>query len=113
MLTKALDYLTEQLEAEPVDETLLTFEGEFPAMAIYRGQQTVARVPGGETGGDPNRGVALEEMLLLWLTNINPAYSPYRELFDDSTLVEETEYKQIIDGLRAVLCRRARLRRRR
>jgi len=100
VLTKALDYLTTQLEAEPVDETLLTFEGEFPAMAVYRGQQTVEEFLAAETGGDPNRGVALEEMLLLWLTNINPAYSPYRELYDDSTLVEETEYRQIIDGLR-------------
>ncbi len=100
VLTRALDYLAEQLDAEPVDETLVTFEGEFPAMPVYRGQQTVAEFLAGETGGDPNRGVALEEMLLLWLTNINPAYSPYRELYDDSTLVEETEYKQIIDELR-------------
>lgn len=100
VLTRALDYLNEQLEAEPVDETLVTFEGEFPAMPIYRGQQTVDEFLAGETGGDPNRGVALEEMLLLWLTNINPAYSPYRELYDDSTLVADTEYKQIIDQLR-------------
>jgi glycosidase len=100
VLTRALDYLTEQIEEQPVEETLVTFEDEFPAMSVYRGQQTVAEFLAGETGGDPNRGVALEEMLLLWLTNINPAYSQYRELYDDSTLVEETEYKQIIDGLR-------------
>jgi glycosidase len=100
VLTRALDYLAEQLEAEPVDETLVTFGDEFPAMAVYRGQQTVEQFLAAETGGDPNRGVALEEMLLLWLTNINPAYSPYRELYDDSMLVEETEYRQIIEELR-------------
>jgi hypothetical protein len=47
-------------------------------MPIYRGEQTVEEFLAAQTGGDPNRGVALEEMLLLWLTNINPAYSPYR-----------------------------------
>ena len=96
----ALAYLSETLEAQPVDQTLTTFEGEFPAMPVYRGEETVEAYLTGETGGDPNRHIALEEMLLLWLSNINPAYSPYRELFDDSTLVEDTEYKQMIDGLR-------------
>ena len=96
----ALTYLSETLEAQPVDQTLTTFEGEFPAMPVYRGEETVEAYLTGETGGDPNRHIALEEMLLLWLSNINPAYSPYRELFDDSTLVEDTEYKEMIDGLR-------------
>ncbi|HNS01564.1 MAG TPA: alpha-amylase family glycosyl hydrolase [Anaerolineae bacterium] len=100
VLTRALDYLNEQIDQAPVDETLQTFEGEFPAMPIYRGQITVEQFLAGETGNDPNRGIALEEMLLLWLTNINPAYSPYRELYDDSTLVEESEYRQIIDELK-------------
>ncbi len=100
VLTRALDHLTTQLDEQPVEKTLLTFEGEFPAMPIYRGEQTVEEFLAAQTGGDPNRGVALEEMLLLWLTNINPAYSPYRELYDDSTLVEETEYRPIIDQLK-------------
>jgi glycosidase len=99
VLVKALDYLNAQIEEQPVEETLATFEDEFPAMPIYRGQQTVDEFLAAETGGDSNRGVALEEMLLLWLTNINPAYSPYRELYDDATLTEQTEYGQIIEQL--------------
>jgi glycosidase len=99
LLTRALDHLSAQMEEQPVDETLATFEDEFPAMSIYRGQQTVDEFLAAETGGDSNRGVALEEMLLLWLTNINPAYSPYRELYDDATLTEQTEYSRIIDQL--------------
>ena len=76
VLTRALDYLTEQLEAEPVNETLVTFVDEFPAMPIYHGRQTVKEFLAAETGDDPDHGIALEVMLLLWLTNINPAYSP-------------------------------------
>ena len=40
--------------------------------------------------GVSNREIVLEEMLLLWLANVNPAFSPFRELFDDSSLDKDT-----------------------
>src|SRR4030067_699631 len=39
-----------------------------------------------------NREVILEEMLVLWLANTNPAFAPYLELFDDSQLEKKTTY---------------------
>jgi hypothetical protein len=41
----------------------------------------------------------LEEMLLLWLANNNPAFSPFLELFDDATLEKETAYPAIMSSL--------------
>ena len=38
-------------------------------------------------------------MLMLWLANMNPAFSPFVELFDDSALEKETSYLQIIEAL--------------
>ena len=32
---------------------------------------------------ETEREVVLEEILLLWLANRNPAFEPFRELFDD------------------------------
>lgn len=46
----ALHYLNAQIEEQPVEETLATFEDEFPAMPIYRGQQTVDEFLVAETG---------------------------------------------------------------
>ncbi len=43
----------------------------------------------------PNKQIVLEEMLL-WLANMNPAFSPFRELFDDSKLKRNTAYLEII-----------------
>jgi hypothetical protein len=46
--------------------------------------------------GVPNRQIAFEELVLLWLANTNPAFSPYQELFDETHLREETAYSKFI-----------------
>ncbi|MCX6566139.1 MAG: hypothetical protein NTW38_06910 [Candidatus Aminicenantes bacterium] len=48
----------------------------------------------------PPREAALEEMLMLRLTNLNQAADPLKELFDDAPLSRETAYLKIISGLR-------------
>ena len=53
----------------------------------------------GESNGISNKAAALEEVLMLWLSNINPACHPYKELFDDAQLKESTAYLEIIDAL--------------
>ncbi len=53
----------------------------------------------GETDGVPHRQIVLEEMLMLWLANRNPAFSPFLELFDDATLEKETSYPEIMETL--------------
>jgi hypothetical protein len=47
----------------------------------------------------PHRETALEEMLMLWLENVNPALNPFLELFDDSRLKHDTVYLAIIEEL--------------
>ena len=53
-----------------------------------------------ETAGTSNRVIALEELLLLWLANTNPAFAPFEELFDDGPLLQ-TSYDGVIAGLAA------------
>ena len=48
--------------------------------------------------GVPHRAVALEELMMLWLANLNPAFQPFRELFDDKQLAAATAYRQITAG---------------
>ena len=54
----------------------------------------------GETEGTSNRLIALEELLLLWLANVNPAFAPFEELFDDAPLLA-TSYDGVVAGLAA------------
>ena len=75
------------------------FADEFPPLAVYRGEIDAAAYLAGSSAGVPNRQIVLEEMLMLWLANMNPAFSPFAELFDDSTLQRETSYLQMISSL--------------
>ncbi|MFP4346505.1 MAG: alpha-amylase family glycosyl hydrolase [Anaerolineales bacterium] len=96
----ALEHLEETLGEEQVDKALHAFVEEFPTVAVYQGEMTVDEYLEGETDGTPHRRVALEEMLMLWLANANPAFSPFMELFDDEHLEKHTRYLQVVEEMR-------------
>jgi glycosidase len=95
----ALDHLDEVLGADAVDEVLLRFTTDFPPLAVHRGGVPPEAYLGAETAGTPNREVALEELAACWLENANPAFSPFRELFDDRGLAAATAYRAVIAEL--------------
>jgi hypothetical protein len=99
VMGQALDWLYEGLGEEAVDAALDRFADEFPPVAVYQGRITLEAYLEGETAGVANRQVLLEEMLMLWLANANPAFAPFLELFDDATLEKETVYPQAISSL--------------
>jgi glycosidase len=99
-MAQALAWLDERIGREAVDAALRRFADEFPALAVYRRQVAVDAYLAGETGGVPNRQIVLEEMLMLWLANVNPATAPFMELFDDAALEKETAYLRVMAGLR-------------
>ncbi len=100
VMRQALEWLGEKVGGAAVDAALRKFADEFPAVAVYRRELTVDAYLAGATGGVPNREIVLEEMLMLWLTNVNPATAPFMELFDDAALEKETAYLRLIAGLR-------------
>ena len=103
LMADALAGLAEELGAEAVDRLLGAFVDEFPPAAVFRGELTPAAYLGGATGEVAHREVALEELMLLWLANRNPAFAPFRELFDDEGLRRGTDYLQAMSRLEAVL----------
>ncbi len=96
---QALDWLYDKLDQETIDTTLSRFADEFPPLAVYRRDVSLEDYLEADTDGIPNRQVVLEEMLMLWLANANPAFSPFIEFFDDTALVKETAYRQIVSSL--------------
>ncbi|MDQ6693287.1 MAG: alpha-amylase, partial [Chloroflexota bacterium] len=71
----ALEALDAQFGREAVEGAIERFSDEFPTLAVYRREQLPDEWLQGDTGGMPNREIALEEMLMLWLSNMNPAFS--------------------------------------
>jgi len=103
LLAEALEALEADLGRSAVDQLLAAFVTEFPPLAVHRGEATVDSWLAGRTGDDSHREIALEELMLLWLANRNPAFAPFRELFDDSSLRLDTAYLKAMDKLRTFL----------
>jgi glycosidase len=100
VMQQALDWLYGRSGKQEVDVALRKFAEEFPPVSVYRHEIELDRYLEGKTAGVPHRLIVLEEMLMLWLANMNPAFSPFIELFDDSALEKDASYLQIIEALR-------------
>jgi glycosidase len=105
VMAQAAAALYEQVGADAVETTLRKFVDEFPPLPVYRGEQTVLEYLNGRSDGIPNRETVIEEMLLVWLENQNPAASSFKELFDDTPLAQTTAYPRIISSLREFFAR--------
>jgi glycosidase len=96
----ALDWLDTRVGRAALDATLLAFADQFPTTAVYRGLDSASDWLARETGGIPHRAIALEELITVWLANLNPAFRPFRELFDVAALAGGTAYQTIGGALR-------------
>jgi hypothetical protein len=91
--SEAIQWVSSQVTATRMDGLVRAFTDQFPNVAIFRGKVTVAEWLRGSAEGMPNREAAFEELLLLWLANINPAFTPFKPLFDDTQLKKTTAYQ--------------------
>jgi hypothetical protein len=95
VLSEAIRWFTTQIQPDKLERLLLEFTTQFPNVAIFRNQITPEKWLSGSTEGVPNREVALEELLLLWIANLNPAFRPFQALFEDSNLKQQTAYPNV------------------
>src|SRR6202789_2050104 len=99
VMAEAVRWLGGQVTAAESERLLLEFVQQFPTVEVYRGKQTAEEWLRGKTEGRPNREIAFEEMLLLWIANSNPAFVPFRRLFDDKLLKQQTAYAGATKGM--------------
>jgi len=99
VIAQALEHLYQKMGKAQVERALQLFALEFPPMPVYRREMDLETYLEGATDGVPHRHVVLEEMLMLWVANANPACAPYAELFEDATLEANSAYAQIISSL--------------
>jgi hypothetical protein len=101
VMEKAYAALEKRTGPETLNKVLRQFTAQFPPVRVYRGQASVEEYLAEETDGVPNRAVALEELLMLWVANMNPAFEPFQELFNDQSLGSDTAYRRVIQELRS------------
>jgi hypothetical protein len=93
VMADAMTALTAQLEPGPAGPGPRPLRRGVPAAGGLPRRAGRSEYLAGETEGHPNREIALEELLMLWLANVNPAFATFDELFDDASLSERTAYE--------------------
>jgi len=99
----ALDRLETKLGGDKTDSLLNAFSSQFPPKAVYTGVQNVEQYLQSEDDGESCRALSIEETMLLSLANLNPAFKPFKFLFDDKKLSKDTVYPDAIEELKAHL----------
>ncbi len=93
-------YLESKFGRQSVDHLVLEFCSQFPPVSVYTKESDIEIYLSDSTDGISNRLNTLEEIILLWVTNKNPAaISSFQELFDEKHLQSETKYAMILNEI--------------
>ncbi len=95
-LVDAYKALQKEIGSEKLIQLLTGFCDEFPPIAVYTRKTSISEY----LISEENRLATLEEIILLWLANANPAFMQYGEFFDDTFLQKTTSYLESITFLR-------------
>jgi glycosidase len=96
-----LERLETNLDPKQTGALLNVFNSHYPPKSVYEGGQTVSEYLSGEADSESCRALSIEEILTLALSNLNPAFAPFRFMFDDRPLAKETVYPQAVAELQA------------
>jgi glycosidase len=99
LMADALTWFGAQVGETALEGVLLAFVQQFPGVDVFAGKLTPEQWLDGSTEGTSHREIAFEELTLLWMENQNPAFAPFRELFDDRPLAQTTAYSAITTRL--------------
>ncbi|MDY6845608.1 MAG: alpha-amylase family glycosyl hydrolase [Chloroflexota bacterium] len=99
IMAEALEDLEEQFGEEELNKAFVRFTETFPPIDVYKGEISAEEYLQSQSKGTPNTHITLEEMMMLWLVNKNPAVMSFLELFDDTVLSQSTIYRDVIESL--------------
>jgi len=99
--SRALEYLDKTIGEERLRKLFFEFVEVFPPADVYTGKYSVYDYLRSYTGNKSNKEILLEEMLLLYLANQNPANTKLKEFFDDNYLVNKKIYENVMTELNA------------
>ncbi|MDR0402495.1 MAG: alpha-amylase [Treponema sp.] len=105
LFEQAAERLEDRLGEGRIDVMLRQFGNLFPPQAVYAGETSVeaylsSSAGNGGDGGENRKSLTLEELLLLGIANLNPAFSPFLFMFDDKDLARRTVYPAAIEELK-------------
>jgi glycosidase len=97
VLSRGINYLNSALGAIEFNKILIEYVNEFPPLDVYNSIIKPEEYLSGYTGNKPNTEILLEEILLLYLENLNQAAVKLDELYTDKNLASKTKYKALLE----------------
>lgn len=98
-LNKAYESAASAVGINELGSTVLAFAGEFPPIAVDNGEIGIDDFMNGTYEDAKLNLIEFEEMILLKIANENAAFNEYKELFDDSRLIEKTAYVHVFSAV--------------
>ncbi len=98
LLKELMQFLEESVGAENLHGILREFVITFPPMEVYKNGKSADEYLQDRNAGVPNREIEMEELIMVRLANENPAFKPFRELFDDSNFNLKPTYEALVDA---------------
>lgn len=98
ILEEALSYLELNLSKSETRQVIELFLKEFPPISVYQQKEKLEDYIEKLSIND-SYSLLLEEIILLWVENQNPALDHYHDLFRDKDLEMNSNYRKFIDLL--------------
>jgi len=99
VLLRVYDATAVKVGIDHLRTTLETFVELCPPLAVYQKKITAQAY----CADEKNLLSVFEELLLLNLENFNPAFGPWRSIFDDSHLATSTSYSIVLSAIESLL----------
>lgn len=103
VFTEVFNNLQTTLGNTKIDDLLLEFVTIFPPYQVYKKNKTEKEYLIDSTNGKQNSEIVLEELLLLHLSNQNPAYQKFKELFDENYFSQKEIYSKTLTSMESFL----------
>lgn len=94
---RSLEYLISEINVDALDNVLLNFINEFPPIVVFNGKIKSEDYLKGKTENKSNKEIILEELIILFFENNNPAAHRLNELFSDNNLKKNSSYSELIN----------------
>jgi glycosidase len=99
VFSRLREQLMESSSAPAFRALLLDFVKQFPPQDVYLNKVGAREYLAGFANGRPHLEIAIEEAMMLYFSNINPANRKLRVFFDKNYLGDPAAFKSFIDAL--------------
>ncbi len=99
VFARSVEYLKNSLGEVSLNKILFDFASIFPPMEVVKGRISTFNYLNGYTGSKPNSEIVIEELVLLYFCNFNPAGKSLKELYDENYLLNKNLYDSAVKKL--------------